>query len=120
MPQIETLPSKLATGALLVPLAKKLLLSPKMSDSHDLLTQITFSGKLSSSDRRVIIQTAVHRFAQIGNVEQLAVGKWLTLCSSDHAEEFKESVAPLVDILEAEKMKELESLTNLTLNVFSK
>src|SRR5438477_12868784 len=116
MSHIETLPSKATAGKLLVPLAKKLL-ATKVFDSR-LLTSITFSEKIPSSDREIIIQTAVHSFAKGKKAEHDACGKWLVLGAKEYTEALKSSIAPLIDTLEPGMIIELESLTELTLKVF--
>lgn len=117
LPQIESLPSKAASNRLLIPLAKWLLASSNLSEDHAILTDITFSSKLSSAERETIVLAGITRFSNGSNIDKIAVGEWLASCAKEHAETFKSSILPIMDTLETEQISELEAVSQLALKV---
>ena len=114
---VESFPPKVAVSQLLVPIANRLLVSPKMPEvDHVFLTRITFSKRLSSHDRHVIIQSAISCLFNSKKLKPI-IGKWLASCAEEHAEDFKVSIAPLISTLDTGKIEELENYTQLSLKV---
>jgi hypothetical protein len=117
VPQVEALPSKAAFGILLVPVAKKLLVSPKFADHQALLSTITFSEKIAVSDRQAIIQAAVTQAPEATRHSQFALGKWIVSCAKEHTEDLKNAVVPILDTLDPKQVHGLESVAGFTLKV---
>ena len=88
-----------------------------MSDNLEFLNSIAFSEKLDSSDRQVILQTALTRYLKSKKDDHTAIGNWLAGCAKEYADDFKSSIIPLISTLDSEKITGLETLTNLTLKV---
>jgi hypothetical protein len=115
--QVETLPSKAAFGILLVPVAKRILTLAKFGDHQDLLSKITFSEKITLSDRHAIIQAAVTQAPEATRHSQFALGKWIVSCAKEHPEDLKNAVLPVLDTLDPKQIHGLESVAGFTLKV---
>jgi U3 small nucleolar RNA-associated protein 10 len=117
MTLIDSLPAKVSSGQFLVGLAKKVLGSSQILHSQPILSDITFSDKLTASDRQSIIQAAINRYSVASKKIQPELSKWISSISKDHPQEFKDSIAILIDTLPSDQIKEFEAITNLSLKV---
>jgi hypothetical protein len=116
--QIDSLPEKLSVAKLIVPLAKKIIGSSKLLESHvDVLSSLVSCSGHDSSGRRLIIQVAINQMSSGSKKTYKVLGSWLKTCAERHTEDFKAAVVPLIEMLGHGRIDALENLTQLSLKV---
>jgi U3 small nucleolar RNA-associated protein 10 len=116
---INSLPEKTPCDKFLAQLTQKLLKSSQLENHSEMLTDIVFSDRLSMPNRHAIIQSATIECSKFGlaSPSETPVGKWLAYCATEHTDDFKTAVAPILHTFGNKQLHNLQIITQMNLKV---
>lgn len=116
---LESLPEKTPCDKFLAQLAQKLLKSSQLDSHSALLTDIVFSARLSIANRHAVIQSATIECSKFGltSPSETAVGNWLAYCATEHNDDFKDAITPILNTFGDKQIHNLQSVTRMNLKV---